>query len=222
MFKRTIIIAVLAAPLFATSAHAQKWDAPLFFSPRPMDDIGIYYTRTSQGDFNGLRGIWRQSGNLNLGVHLGVGDLEEPGESILVGAEFYQPLRGLSGQTGLIMSWSLGAGATFGDVNGVDYIDFSVPLGVSVGMNLGTGSVALLPYIHPRVSFDLVAVGEGPAEETESDIGFAADIGVDLNLGERLVLRTAYTFDIIDNDLGDRGAFGVGLALRIPRKVSVR
>ena len=55
-------------------------------------------------------------------------------------------------------------------------------------------------------------VGE---EETETNIGLSVDLGVDVGLGERFILRAGGSF-------GDRDAFGAGLALRIPRKVSVR
>lgn len=222
MFKRTLILAALAAPLFVHDAQAQKWDAPLFFSPRPNDDVGLYYTKTDDdffGDPGGLRVIWRQTGNLNLGFHAGVGDLEDLGETILLGAEFSQPLNALAAGTGLVTQWTLGAGAVFGD----NYIELSVPAGVSLGFNLGTGGTGILPYAHPRVSFDVAAITDEltDQEETVTDFGWAVDLGVDVSLGERFVIRAAYTLGG-DNDLGKRDAFGVGAALRIPRKVSVR
>lgn len=223
MLKRVLVTAVL---LFATAqgASAQRWDAPLFFSPRPMDDVGIYYVRTDRdndfggfGDANGLQLIWRQSGNLNLGVHLGTGDIENIGESILVGAELYGPLSRVGASTGLLVNWSAGIGAAFGDLgDDVEYIDFSVPVGVSLGMRLGSGSTALVPFVHPRVSLDVVAVTVNDIEETETEIGFAADLGAELNLGERFLLRGAFTFG------KDRDAFGVGLAYRTPRRLIVR
>jgi hypothetical protein len=189
-----------------------------------MDDVGLYYVRTDRDDdflnvddSNGLKLIWRQSGNLNLGVHVGTGDLENIGESILIGAELYGPLAGLSGGTGLIMSWSAGVGAAFGDLgDDVDYIDFSVPVGVSIGVRLGSGSFAFVPYLHPRASLDVVAITVNDVEETETELSFAVDIGADVNLGQRFILRPALTLG------GDREAFGVGLAYRTPRRVVVR
>lgn len=220
MLKRTIIMAVLAAPLFATTAHAQKWDAPLFFSPRPADDVGLYYTKTDDdffGDPGGIRVIWRQTGNLNLGFHAGIGDLDDAGETILLGAEFSQPLA-LGSGSGLITQWTLGAGAVFGD----NYIELSVPAGVSLGLNLGSGGMSFLPFAHPRVSFDVAAItDEFDNEETVTDFGWAIDLGAEIGLGERFLIRAAYTLGG-ENDLGQRDAFGVGAALRIPRKVSVR
>jgi hypothetical protein len=216
MLKRSFVITVALSAAFTGSAFAQAgWDAPTFFSPRPMDDVGIYGFKTdaaSIGDPTGLKLIWRQSGNLNLGVHAGTADLDDIGDAILLGGEFYGPLTGATASTGLIMSWGVGAGAVFGE----NYIDFSIPVGVSIGMNLGSGGVSILPYVHPRVSFDVSSFDVAPdVEETETNIGLSIDLGVDVGLGERFILRAGGSF-------GDRDAFGAGLALRIPRKVSVR
>lgn len=215
MFRRSLLVAILATPVFAgTSAAQVGWDAPTFFSPRPMDDVGIYAFKTDAAaldDPTGLKLVWRQSGNLNLGVHAGTGDLDNIGEAILLGGEFYGPLTSMTASTGLIMSWGLGAGAVFGD----NYIDLSIPLGVSVGLNLGSGGVSLLPYVHPRVSLDVSSFDTPVGEETDTNIGLSVDVGVDVGLGQSFILRAGGSF-------GDRDAFGAGLALRIPRKVQVR
>jgi hypothetical protein len=229
MFKGGVVTAVLLLST-AQGAFAQKWDAPLFFSPRPMDDIGAYYMRTNRDfpfdDANGLKLIWRQSGNLNLGVHLGTGDISNIGESILVGAELYGPLTRLIQTNSLALSWSLGIGAAFGDDEDsqLSYIDFSVPLGVSIGIPLGSGSTTILPYVHPRVSFDVVAITDDitDEEETFTDVGFAADLGAEVSLGRSLILRAAYTLGSDSDETGERNAFGVGVALRMQRKVIVR
>ncbi|HET9441278.1 MAG TPA: hypothetical protein VFO52_13970 [Longimicrobiales bacterium] len=184
-----------------------------------MDDLGLYYVNSDRccgfDNANGLKLIWRQSGNLNLGVHFGTGDIENIGESILIGAELYGGLPGLASSSGLAMAWSLGLGAAFGDVEGVDYIDFSVPVGVSVGIPINAGGATILPYIHPRVSLDVVSVTVNDQEDTDTDVGFAVDIGADVNLGQSLILRTGFA-------LGDRDAFGVGVAFRMARRVVAR
>src|SRR5687767_7443568 len=114
MFKRLAATTIVLIAT-ATGASAQQWDAPLFFSPYPMDDIGLYYVSSDRADgfdnSNGLKAIWRQSGNLNLGVHLGTGDINNFGESILIGAELYGPLSSLAASTGLRMNWGVGIGA---------------------------------------------------------------------------------------------------------------
>lgn len=229
MFKRIVGTAVLMLAT-AGSASAQKWDAPLFFSPRPMDDIGLYYTSTDLccglDNANGLRLIWRQSGNLNLGVHAGTGDISDIGESIILGAELYGPLTRFVSSSNLAMAWSLGLGAAFGknDDTEISYIDFSVPVGVSIGVPLGSGNTTFLPFVHPRVSFDVVAITDDVTdeEETFTDVGFAADIGAEVNIGQSLILRAAYTLGSESDDTGKRDAFGIGVALRMQRKVIAR
>ena len=210
--KPRAIIGMLALLCFSSPALAQviAWDAPSFFSPRPMDDIGLYVSRTG-GVSTGLSGIWRQSGNVNLGVRAGVGDLEFPGETVLVGAELYGPLNSLMPGTNIDISWNLGAGAVFGN----DYTLFSVPLGASIGMRLGTSGVQILPYVYPRIALDIEAFDVGGEEETFTEARFALDLGADVNLGERLILR-------VGGSLIDREAFGIGMALRWPRPISVQ
>lgn len=216
MLKRTVLTTLAITAVLASQAQAQVgWDAPTFFSPRPMDDVGIYAFKTnasSLSDPTGLKIIWRQSGNINLGVHAGTGDLDDIGQAILLGAELYAPLSRLAASTGLAISAGIGAGAVFGD----NYVDLSIPLGISIGANLGSGGVGILPYVNPRVSFDVSSFDDQfDNEHTDTNIGLEIDLGVDISLGERFVLRGGASF-------GDREAYGAGIALRIPRKVVVR
>lgn len=179
-----------------------------------MDDIGVYFFKTDAprgfDDPTGLVGIWRQSGNINLGVKAGVGDMNNAGETILVGAELYGPLGSLLPNTGLELAWNFGAGAVFGD----DYAVFSVPVGMSIGVRLGSGSVSILPYVHPRVALDITSIEFAGGEETDTDGSFAVDLGADISLGSSLILR-------VGGSMGDRDAFGAGLAVRWPRGISV-
>ena len=225
MLKRSLIIGIIAAPLLVAPAHAQSWDTPEFYSPKPMDDLGLYYVHNTEEFFsakhgtyepNGLKVIWRQTGNINLGLQGGFGDLKDLGGAILLGAEAGKSLSSLSAN-GLAAAWSLGAGAVFGS----HYVDLAIPLGVSIGLNLGSG---FTPYVHPRVSFDLASVDNaiGSGSTTTTDVGLAVDLGVELNLGQTLLARAAYTAGNRNNSIGKRSAFGAGLALRIPRKVVVR
>jgi hypothetical protein len=208
-----VLSAVLASTAQAQDYEAKvTWDAPSFFNPRPMDDLGLYFTsieRANSGSATGLAAIWRQSGNLNLGIRLGAFDLEDIGNSLAVGAELYGPLSLFSGSQ-LDVAWTLGAGAVFGD----DYTVGTIPLGMSLGLRLGSGSVSIQPYVHPRAALDIIAIGEGNNEETDTDFAFVLDLGADVNLGERFIVRLGGSFL-------DREAFGVGIAYRWPRPISV-
>lgn len=216
MFRRSLLLVVAGLAFAASNASAQAaFDGPQFFSPREMDEIGLYYFKTNFPagfrDPGGLKLIWRQSGNLHLGIHAGTADLKDIGQAILLGVELYQPLRSLSQSTGLLLNGVVGAGAVFGS----GYADASIPVGISAGFRLGSGSTAIIPFVYPRASLDITSFGDAPNEVTKTNLGLAADLGVDVDLGQRLTGRASYS-------LGDRKAFGVGLALRIPRKVVVR
>jgi hypothetical protein len=203
---RFLLALVFAVGTAAPAAAQIGWDAPSFFSPRPGEDIGLYIVVPDGGDDVGVSAIWRQSGNLSLGVRGGIA-----GDQYSLGAEFYGPLDLLGPQSGLLMAWVLGVGATFNDVTVL-----RVPLGISAGIGLGApGGVQLLPYVHPRVAFELAAYDVGDREETDTDFRFDVDLGADAVLGQSFVLRAGITF-------GRFTTFGAGVAYRIPRRVTVR
>ena len=187
---------------------AQSWDAPSFFSPRPGEDLGLYVLKSdAEGSDLGFAGIWRQSGNINLGVRAGL----TGGDFITLGAEFYGPLSFLD-ESGLMMSWITGIGAGFDD----DVTTLRIPAGVSVGVNLGTGGLNLTPYVHPRVAFDLAAFDNAAGdEETDTEFNFDIDLGADAALGEQFVVRVGVT-------LGSQTMFGAGIAYRMSRRIEVR
>lgn len=202
--RKGLLWAALLVLASTGQASAQAWDAPTFFSPRQHDDLGVYVIFPDGGDV-GVEGIWRQSGNLNLGVRLGVVD-----ERVLLGAEFYNPIR-LS-QSPVLLSWLLGFGATFGD--NVTWL--RVPFGVSLGANLGNpGGIHVTPYVHPRVALDVVAFDVGDEEQTDTDVNFDVDLGADVLLSPAWTLKVGAT-------VGESDAFGVGLAYRLQRRVVVR
>jgi hypothetical protein len=202
------LLLVLVLILLPQGAHAQAWDAPSFFSPRPGEDLGIYAVRPDgQGEW-GFMGIWRTEGNLNLGVRAGY--LES--ETWMVGAEFHGPVDVFGPGSGLVMAWVLGAGASFRS----GWTHARVPFGLSLGAELGTPDLLLVPYVHPRVALDLRAYDlPGGQERTETDLRFVVDVGADAVLGQAFVLRVGAT-------IADRNTFGVGIAYRLGRRLVVR
>lgn len=202
-------IAVLTFGLVLGSAWplvAQSWESPSFFSPRPGEDIGLYVAGPESGDI-GIHGIWRQSGNINLGVRAGLA-----GNVIHVGGEYYNELNAPGPESPLLMSWVLGLGASFDD----DVTWLRVPLGVSAGLSLDAGGMTVMPYVHPRVTLDFVTVGRGDAEESDTEFNLPVDIGADVALGTSFVARVGATL----NDGGT--VFGAGLAWRMSRRLIVR
>jgi hypothetical protein len=211
MSTRVLVLAGCLLLGSVTSAAAQvAWDAPTFFSPRPAEDIGLYAWVPEHAAVDyGIAGIWRQHGNLNLGVRLGFAG----SDNYMIGAEFFGPLNLLGPQSGLLTSWVLGLGATFNDVT-----QLRVPFGVSVGVDLGPpGGVRLMPYVNPRVALDILAFDVGGSEQTDTELNFAVDVGADAALGESFVLRVGAT-------VGGTGAttFGAGIAYRMSRRLIVR
>lgn len=202
----------------AAPAMAQAWDSPTFFAPRPGEDLGIFVTvpEEDEGDI-GVQAIWRQEGNLSLGVRGGVGGVEG-NRTILLGAEFYGglPISSLP----VNATWVLGFGAGFDD----DVTALRVPLGVSIGTFIGEGTgFRVQPYVHPRVAFDLVAIDVGEDEETETDFSFAIDLGADVDLSQSFAVKVGYTFAVgpdFDTSFDFYpNTFGAGLAYRMPRRV---
>lgn len=202
MKMRTFAMA-LAALLLASSARAQAaWDAPSFMPPRPGDDIGIYLS--DRGDF-GIEGIWRQHGNLNLGLRLGYIDTPLDG-IITVGAETWDMLAPAGTTLPVDVGWTLGVGAAF---NGGTSLE--VPIGLTFGAPVVVGQLSLQPYVHPRLGVFVHSV----ADETQLDLEGLFDLGVDAVLNEDLKLRLGATF-------GGNDALGIGLAYRWTRGVTVR
>jgi hypothetical protein len=207
MRRNTSLVAVALLLCTSARAHAQAWDMPSFFSPRPGEDIGVYVLKAENVDDPGFAAIWRMEGNLNLGVRAGyLGD-----SHYAIGAEFYRPLNLLGPQSPLLLAWNLGAGATF---NGLTML--RIPLGLSGGIALGTpGSLQLLPYAHPRVAFDLLAYQVGGEERTDTEFRFEIDLGADARLGQAFVVRVGAT-------LGEVNTFGAGIAYNFSRRLIVR
>jgi hypothetical protein len=207
MRRRPLLFVVGFVLASATPAWAQTWDSPSFFSPRPGEDIGLYAMKPDDADW-GFAAIWRQSGNINLGVRAGLA----AGNHFSVGAEFFGPVELFGPQSGLLTAWVAGLGATFNEQT-----MFRVPLGVSAGVVLGTpGAMLITPYVHPRVALEVLARDlPGGGEQTETSVGLDVDIGVDASLGESLVLRVGAT-------IGGQTTFGAGVAYRFTRRLIVR
>lgn len=201
---RKTLFSALVLLVFVAPVSAQGWDAPSFFSPRSYDALGLYVFAPDNGDA-GVQGIWRQSGNLNLGVRAGIAN-----DLVLVGAEFYGPLQMVSAP--LRLAWNLGVGASFMD----QVTHLRVPLGLSIGGTIGSsGALRLTPYVHPRVALALTSFDVAGDERTDTDVDVDVDLGADLNLSPNLLVQFGAT-------LGANDAFGVGVAWNMQRRVVVR
>lgn len=203
MNAKTLLITA-AALAVATGAQAQVWDVPSFMPPRPGEDIGIYLGDPDGADLV-VQGIWRQRGNLNLGLRLGFADQGADG-AIQAAAETWGALTSAGEEFPLDVSWTLGAGATFGDVTVL-----SIPLGLSVGRAFVLSPLTFQVYGHPRLALIAASVNDN----TTTDLEGLFDVGADVHLNPEWKLRLGIT-------LGGADAIGVGLAYRFGRGVAVR
>lgn len=209
MFKRTASAAAVLL-LCAAPAAAQSWDTPSFLSPRPADDIGAFAFQPEGGEW-GFGAMWRQSGNVNLGVRAAIAG-RSGARAVLLGAELIGPVRFAGTYPGspLGVAWTAGVGAS---MNGVTAL--SIPLGITAGVTLPLGGAVLVPYVHPRVAFNLTSQTLGDGEQTDTEFTVPVDVGTELQIGESIVIRAGFT-------LADVNVLGAAVALRIPRRVAVR
>lgn len=203
MRAKTLLMA-LAALAVGSAAEAQVWDAPSFLPPRPGEDVGVYVTWPDGADF-GVQGIWRQHGNLNLGVRIGYLDRTFD-DAFMAAGETWGGLIDAGADFPVDVSWTFGAGAVFGD-----FTVFSVPVGLTIGRALVLSPLTFQVYAHPRLA--LVAASDG--NNTNTDLEGLFDLGADLHLNPEWKARLGVTLGGID-------ALGVGLAYRFGRGVAVR
>lgn len=202
--RTRVLLIVIAALTVATGARAQAWDVPSFLPPRPGEDIGAYIT--TQGDF-GIEGIWRQQGNLNLGLRVGYVDFDVDDGAVIVGAESWGPLMTAGPEFPLDITWTAGVGAGF---NGGTL--FEVPAGLSIGRTFPLSNLMVQLYGHPR----LALVFWSRNDQDDTDIEGLFDLGADIQLSPDWKLRLGFTLGGFDE------AGGIGLAYRFGRAVSVR
>jgi hypothetical protein len=198
MRLRALLVAVLALGL-ASEGRAQ-WSAPSFLPPRPADDIGIYF---SSIEGFGVQGIWRQHGNLNLGVRAGWIDGHSPG-GIVAAVESWGLLFQAEQVLPVDVAWTVGAGAVFDDATSLE-----VPVGLSVGRSMPMGRGAVQLYAHPRIALIV------RTDPDETEIGGLFDLGADVVSPGRMTLRLGAT-------LGSFDALGLGIAIPWGRRVEVR
>jgi hypothetical protein len=201
MTTRVVTLAILA--LAAASEVGAQWSAPSFLPPRPGDDVGLY--ASSVEDF-GVQAVWRQHGNLNLGVRAGW--IESPVRGGVVAAAeswglLFQAGRGLP----VDVAWTVGAGVVFADGTALE-----VPVGATVGRTLSLAAVDIQVYAHPRLA---LIVREESDDVDETVLGGLFDVGAEFTMRAGPKARMAAT-------VGSFDALGIGVAVPWGRSVEVR
>lgn len=186
--RKTVLTTAAAAALAlsANAADAQVF-TPSYQSPVVMNDIGVYLS-DSPGDMT-LEGIWRSG---PVGLRLGYVDAEPDG-LLSVGGEVRVPLT-----APIDIAFTAGAQGLVGEVDAL-----GLQAGLSLGQRFVNPGVALTPYIHPRV-----ALIDGFAEDDDFEAELLAELGLDAEFSQNLILRLSIGLSDESPDVG------VGLAWR--------
>jgi hypothetical protein len=202
-----LALAALVAPPAARSVEAQSWFNPSFQPPHVSTRD---YTLAVAAN-NGTSALFQWREGLGPDSHFGLeGGLVDAdgggGTKLLLGGSYaYQLTRATTAQP-LDLLFTVGAGLAVGD--GPDL--FRIPIGVSVGHRFALdGEMAITPYVHPRLSLDvLTGVGDN-ADNTDLAIDF--DIGASFEITRQLALRGSLVLS--GARLSDDVGFGIGLTI---------
>lgn len=172
MRRNTFALLLAVLPLLATPAQAQiAWETPLLMPPRNVDGLGLYLMDVPGADIAAMLS-WRSPG-LGFGLRGGIADADDD-IGVFGGIDFSGDVHRASSDFPLDVDWVAGVGAGVSD-NAV----ITVPLGLTLGKTFFAERAVLTPYFTPRVFLDAFL---GDEVDDELDMGFALDIGVDLQL----------------------------------------
>lgn len=205
-----VIVALCAATVRADAQIAP--DTPRLISPHGSGGLGFFVLggRTLPGDDEAFLATWAMPG-LPRGLRMrgGVGRGADGENAVFGGLDFQSPLMRRDRELNFDLDWQTGLGGSVGD-----YVALTVPLGLSGGVSMTSGTFWLAPYVTAGIAADLRLGDERPDREFEVsptlDVG--ADFAVDRN--RRLVFRAA-------TSLGDRQAWSLGFALGLGRVAPV-
>lgn len=185
MFAKGIAAAIV---LSAVSLEAQVF-TPTYQSPRIVNEMGGYLS-DGPGDL-ALEGIWRGG---PLGLRVGYADVLDGVLSI--SGELRSPLA--AGGVPLGLAFTAAAQGLIGDRSAV-----GIQGGLTAGYTFSPDGLMITPYIHPRI-----AGVNGFGRNDSFELELLADIGVDVEFYNNMLLRFGFSLDDVGAD------WGVGLSLR--------
>lgn len=204
------LLAAAIVLLGAAKSGAQAWAYPSFQPPRITTrelNFGI-----ADGGHAGTSLVfqWREhaAARSQFSLDVGLADPDQRGldNVLFLGGQYALQLATSTPDVPLDFLLTAGANLAFGDNTAL-----RVPVGVSVGHRFPLeGSLALTPYVHPRLSLDFC----GGCSGDESQFGINFDVGANLEITRALALRAAAMFGGSDR-FGDTG-IGFSLAWSPP------
>jgi hypothetical protein len=197
-----VLLAAVVTPALAQSTY------PSFQQPRVVNRE-FNFAIADGSDITPLVFQWREhtAPGTQLSLDLGVADPDFPGSDLffMVGGQYASVLTQSRADMPLDILFTAGLFTQFGN----DLTFLSVPVGVSVGHRFpltGT-SMAITPYVHPRISLDYGKFGG----ESDTEVNITFDLGGNLELTPQLALRVSAMLGG-DGFLGDSDAIGFSLA----------
>jgi len=204
--RRSSVVAMgllgLALSLPADAEAQVVWDGPMLVSPGAAAGWGLHLVDPHPGD--GIGGIFTWRGNpapVGMGFRVGVTEGVFEDAAVIGGLDVAGGVYSVDEEDFSVdVMWFAGAGFGLDDV-----VTLSFPLGMAVGWSFQDENLALRPYVAPRMVIDAILgdLPKGAADRDDFDLGFAAEVGVDLAWDPRFGIRAAGSF-------GDREAISVG------------
>jgi hypothetical protein len=198
----------LAALFPMARAEAQAWAYPSFQPPRVIArEYNFGIADTDRGG-SSLVFQWReQSGPATqFSFDVGIADTERRDSDLIAfgGVGLAHRLSSATSEVPIDFLLTGGIYLAIGDGT-----FFRLPIGLSLGHRFPLdGSMAITPYLHPRVSIDNCNDCGG------SDIGLTFDVGANFELSRTVSIRAAAVF--AGSDTFDGDGFGVSLAWTPP------
>jgi hypothetical protein len=197
-----MLLGVAAAPAAAQTMY------PSFQQPRVVSRE-FNFAVADGNDLTPLVFQWREgtAPNTQLSLDLGLADPDFPGADlfIMLGGQYGRMITQSRADMPLDIMFTVGVFTQFGN----DLTFFSIPVGASIGHRfpLSGTSMAITPYIHPRVGFEYASAND----DSETDLHITFDLGGNLELTPQLALRVS-TMLGGEGLLGDSDAIGISLA----------
>ena len=205
--KRVWSLAFACTVLAAAPVAAQGWNYPSFHHPQIVSRE--FNFALADGDDAGtvLLFQWREGFGVGteLGLDIGFADPDDGDSRFILGGGLARRLAAATAEMPLDLTLTAGVHAAFGGENIV-----RLPIGLSVGHRFPLeGTMAITPYVHPRVSIDFCS--NCFEDNGDTDVAVNFDIGADLELSRQISLRFSALF--AGGDLfGEHDGFGLSLA----------
>ncbi len=196
---------LLAIP--ASVAAQVPWDSPFQMGPGLSGGLGIHlvdFDSRFADDGLGAMVTWRRSAvPTGMGFRVGLAEGFADDVAVFGGVDFGGYLVQENADFPMDLIWAAGVGAGIGD-----HVLLSFPASLVIGRAFDADGVRFVPYLGPRLDLD-ASLGRPDPLEDELDLLFTIDLGADIVLSDRAVVR--FGAAVGGNDAHE--ALSIGLVL---------